>query len=310
MTGTTTIAQSLPVTEKPRRTLWREIVKARWPYFFISPFYILFAIFSLYPVLFSIYLSFTEWKGLGPIKFVGLKNYSLLFKDSVFWDSMVNGVMLFFIYVPLQTLLALVLAVVLNSKRVRGFQLFRTLIFIPNITNMVAAGITFRLLMNQENGLFNILLGMVGIPPVPWLENVWAARISLGLLIIWAWLGWNMVIMLAGLQTIPGELTEAALIDGASHSQAFFFVTVPLMRQVILFALVLSTMGTFSLFTEPLVLTNGGPMRATTTPIMAIFGQAFSNFRFGYASALSYVYFAIIFVLTLIQVRLGGRREA
>lgn len=310
MAGTTAMAQSLPITEKPRRPLWREIVKSRWPYFFISPFYILFAIFSLYPVLFSVYLSFTEWKGLGPIKFVGLKNYSLLFKDNVFWDSMVNGVILFFIYVPLQTFLALVLAVVLNSKRVRGFQLFRTLIFIPNITNMVAAGITFKLLMNQENGLFNIFLGMVGIPPVPWLENVWAARISLGLLIIWAWLGWNMVIMLAGLQTIPGELTEAALIDGASYSQAFFFVTVPLMRQVILFALVLSTMGTFSLFTEPLVLTGGGPMRATQTPIMAIFGQAFNNFRFGYASALSYVYFAIIFVLTLIQVRYGGRREA
>lgn len=310
MAGTTAITQPLPATERPRRTLWREIFKSRWPYFFISPFYILFAIFSLYPVLFSIYLSFTEWKGLGPIKFVGLKNYILLLKDNVFWDSMVNGIILFFIYVPLQTFLALVLAVVLNSKRVRGFQLFRTLIFIPNITNMVAAGITFKLLMNQQNGLFNILLGTVGIPPVPWLENIWAARISLGLLIIWAWLGWNMVIMLAGLQTIPGELTEAALIDGASQTQAFFFVTVPLMRQVVLFALVLSTMGTFSLFTEPLVLTGGGPMRATTTPIMAIFGQAFSNLRFGYASALSYVYFAIIFVLTLLQVRYGGRREA
>jgi ABC-type sugar transport system permease subunit len=247
---------------------------------------------------------------LGPIKFVGLKNYSLLLKDNVFWNSMVNGVLLFFIYVPLQTLLALILAVVLNSKRVHGFRLFRTLIFVPNITNMVAAGYTFKILMNHENGLFNVLLGMAGLPPVPWLENVWAARISLGLLIIWAWLGWNMVIMLAGLQTIPGELTEAALIDGASQSQAFFFVTVPLMRQVILFALVLSTMGTFSLFTEPFVLTGGGPMRATQTPIMAIFGQAFNNFRFGYASALSYVYFAIIFVLTLIQVRLGGRREA
>src|ERR1051326_1783839 len=116
MAGTTAVAQSLPVTEKPRRTLWREIVKARWPYFFISPFYILFAIFALYPILFSIYLSFTEWKGLGPIKFVGLKNYQLLFKDNVFWDSMVNGVILFFIYVPLQTFLALVLAVVLNSR--------------------------------------------------------------------------------------------------------------------------------------------------------------------------------------------------
>jgi ABC-type sugar transport system permease subunit len=289
------------------------VLKARWPYAFIAPFYILFAVFALYPIAFSVYLSFTEWKGLGPMTFVGLKNYELLFKDKVFWQSMLNGVILFLLYVPIMTCLSLVLAVLLNSQRVRGFRVFRTLIFMPYITNMVAAGFTFQLLLSQKNGLFNILLGWLGVPPVPWLESVWGARVSLSLLIIWAWLGYNMVIMLAGLQTIPGELTEAALIDGASPQQAFFYITIPLMRPVILFSVVLSTMGSFNLFTEGVTLfsaTDGhGPINATVTPIISIFDQAFDNFRFGYASAMAYVYFAIIFVLTLIQVRYFGRED-
>ena len=214
---------------------WKEIYKGRWPYLFISPFYLLFLIFGVYPILFSLYLSFTEWKGLGPIKIVGWKNFELLLKDKLFWHAMANGVILFLMYVPIMTLLALVLAVMLNSKRVRGFRFFRTLLFIPYIMNIVAAGFTFLLLLNQKYGLVNALLGIFNIPPVPWLESVWGSRVSLCLLVIWAWLGYNMVIMLAGLQTIPSELTEAALIDGASPIQAFFYITIPLMRPVILF---------------------------------------------------------------------------
>ena len=161
------------------RQKWKEIYKVRWPYLFISPFYILFLIFGVYPILFSFYLSFTEWKGLGPIKFVGLRNFELLFKDKVFWQSMTNGVILFFMYVPIMTFLALVLAVILNSKRVRGFRFFRTLLFIPYIMNIVAAGFTFRLLLNQKYGLVNALLEIFSIPPVPWLESAWGGRVSL-----------------------------------------------------------------------------------------------------------------------------------
>jgi len=290
------------------RQKWNEIYKARWPYLFISPFYILFIIFGVYPILFSLYLSFTEWKGLGPIKFVGLRNFELLLRDKIFWQSMTNGVILFFMYVPIMTFLALVLAVILNSKRVRGFRFFRTLLFIPYIMNIVAAGFTFRLLLNQKYGLVNALLEIFSIPPVPWLESTWGGRISLCLLVIWAWLGYNMVIMLAGLQTIPGELTEAALIDGASPIQAFFYVTIPLMRPVILFSVVLSTMGSFNLFSEIYNLTGGGPINATLTPVIVIFDQAFGNFRLGYASAMSYLYFLILFVLTLLQFRYFGRQ--
>jgi len=308
MTKTTAMNQSATSLLSKLRRKWLEIVKMRWPYLFISPFYILFLVFGVYPILFSLYLSFTEWKGLGPIKFVGLKNFELLFKDKLFWQSMTNGVILFFLYVPIMTFLALVLAVILNSKRVRGFRLFRTMIFIPYIMNIVAAGFTFRLMLNEKYGLVNLILGIFHIPPVPWLESVWGGRISLCLLVIWAWLGYNMVLMLAGLQTIPNELTEAALIDGASPTQAFFYVTIPLMRPVILFSVVLSTMGSFNLFSEIYNLTQGGPVNATITPVILIFRHAFTNFRLGYASAMAYLYFLILFVLTLAQFRYFGEQ--
>jgi ABC-type sugar transport system permease subunit len=282
-----------------------QMKKARWAYVFISPFYILFAIFGLYPMLLSLYLSLTRWKGVGPMEFAGLVNFGLIPKDRVFWQSMMNGIILFGLYVPILLFLALTLAVILNSGRIKGFRIFRTIIFLPFITNMVAAGFSFRILLEKQNGLFNMLLRIFEIPSVPWLENIWWARISLSLLIIWAWLGYNMVIMLAGLQTIPRDLSEAALVDGATPIQAFFRITVPLMRPVILFCLITSTIGSFGLFAEVTTLTLGGPANATITPLIRIYGVAFSSYQFGYASALAYTFFALIFLLTVFQFRLN-----
>ena len=290
-------------------SLWQRIKKARWAYAFISPFYILFAIFSLYPLLLSIYLSFTRWKGVGPMEFAGLINYSLLPKDKLFWQSMTNGVILFFLYVPIMLFLALALAVILNSGRVKGFRFFRTLIFLPFITNMVAAGYAFRILLEKQNGLFNVVLKYIGLPTVPWLESIWWARISLSLLIIWAWLGYNMVIMLAGLQTIPNDLNEAAMVDGATPFQAFLRITIPLMRPVILFAAITSTIGSFGLFAEVTTLTGGGRINATITPLIRIYNTAFGSFQYGLASAQGYTFFAFIFLLTILQFRLNREKE-
>jgi len=288
------------------RSVWKRIKKARWGYAFISPFYIMFSIFSLYPMVLSVYLSFTRWQGVGPMEFAGLVNYQLIPKDVVFWQSMVNGVILFFIYVPIMLFLALVLAVILNSGRVKGFRIFRTMIFLPFVTNMTAAGFTFRLMLDESNGLFNNILNLFGLPGAPWLEDIWWARISLCLLIIWAWLGYNMVIMLAGLQTIPNDLTEAALIDGASPIQAFFRITIPLMKPVILFTMITSTIGSFALFAEVTTLTQGGPANATITPLVRIYGTAFSgSFQYGLASAEAYTFFICIFILTILQFRLN-----
>jgi lactose/L-arabinose transport system permease protein len=302
-------AHPVPAKENKSGKTRREILRSRWAYVFISPFFIFYAIFGLYPMLFSIYLSLTTWKGVGPLTFVGIDNFIRLTKDKVFWQSMQNGGILFLLYVPVMIFLALVLAVVLNSGRVRGFRFFRTIIFLPFITNMVAAGFAFRILLTQQNGLINIALGWLGIPAVPWLESMWGARISLALLIIWAWLGYNMVIMLAGLQTISHELNEAAMVDGATPIGAFFHITIPLMRPVILFCAITSLMGSFGLFAEVSTLTQGGPANATITPLIRIYNAAFGSLQFGYASALAYTYFAIIFVATILQFRVFGKER-
>ena len=310
---------AVTATREKWRTLWYEIKKNRWAYVFISPFFLLFSVFGLFPIVFSMYLSFQRWNGVRPMEFIGLKHYNWLFQSvlgsgsggRVFWQSVENGFYLFIMYVPLMTFMAIVLAVILNSPRIRGFRFYRTLIFAPYVTSMIAAGFTFRLMLTNDGGLFNLVLDGVGLPTVAWLEEAWWGRASLCMLVIWGWLGYNMVLMLAGLQTIPKELAEAARVDGASPRQVLFRITMPLLRPMILFSVVLSTMGTFALFNEVMALTNGtaGPRRATLTPIVHIYNDAFQNFWFGRASAQGYVYFLLLFVLTIFQFRYIGRGE-
>jgi ABC-type sugar transport system permease subunit len=290
-------------------TLRRQMWRSRWPLLFVSPFFVLFAVFNVYPVAFSFWLSLHDWPGLGPMDFVGLANYVELSHDTIFWNSMLNAALLFFIYVPVMTLLAIVIAAVLNSGFLKLQGLWRALIFLPNITSMVAAGYTFRLMLDKDSGALNHALAFIHVAAVPWLDDVWWARISLGLLMLWAWLGYNTVLMLGGLQTIPREVIEAAKVDGASAIQAFWRITVPLLRPMIVFAVTISIIGTFSMFTEPYVLTRGGPVRATETPVLQIFSTTFDDLRFGYAAAESYVYFAIIVAITLLQFWTISRRD-
>jgi ABC-type sugar transport system permease subunit len=298
-------------TTPARRGLWHAIKKHRWAYAFISPFYILFLIFGVFPILYSLFLSFHEWNLIRPMEYVGLKNYNFLLGPggSVFWHSIGNGIILFLMYVPIMTFLAIVLAVILNSPRVRGFRVFRTMYFAPYVTSMIAAGFTFRILLENNGGLFNVLLETVGLPTVPWLESVWGTRVSLSLLVIWGWLGFNMVLMLTGLQTIPRELNEAAYLDGGNSRQVLFHITIPLLRPIILFSVILSTIGSFGLFNEVMALGGSGPQRAILTPLVHIYGVAFGDFNMGRASAMAYVYFALIAVLTFIQFRYIGREE-
>jgi ABC-type sugar transport system permease subunit len=288
----------------------RRFARHGWPLLFISPFFILFAVFSLYPIGFSAWLSLHDWSLIGPARWVGLDNYHALLHDTLFWQSMLNAALLFLIYVPAMTFLALVLAALLNSRYVRLEGLWRTLIFLPYImSGTVAAAFTFQLLLDGDAGYANRLLSFVGVSPVSWLGSTWWARISVGLLVLWAWLGYNMLIMLAGLLAIPPELSEAARVDGAGPVRIFFRITVPLLRPVILFSVTLSIIGTFSLFTEPLLLTNGGPANATTTPVIQIWQNTFSFLRVGYSAAMSWVYFAVIVVMALTQFFLISRRD-
>jgi ABC-type sugar transport system permease subunit len=308
-------AETVSPAARPARAAGTLVVRRRfrrlgWPLLFVSPFFVLFAVFSLYPIGFSFWLSLREWSLTGPARWVGLANYRALFHDALFWQSMLNAGLLFLIYVPAMTFLALVLAALLNSRYVRLQGFWRTLIFLPYImSGTVAAAFTFQLMLDRNAGYANKFLSLLGVSPVPWLDNTWWARISLGMLVLWAWLGYNMLIMLAGLQAIPAELGEAARVDGAGPVRIFWHITVPLLRPVIVFAVTLSIIGTFSLFTEPLLLTNGGPANATTTPVLQIWQNTFSFLRVGYSAAMSWIYFAVIVVIALTQYFLVSRRD-
>jgi len=308
-------AETIEPAARPERAAWlvrgrRRLRRVAWPLLCITPFFVLFGVFSLYPIGFSLWLSFREWSLTGPARWIGLANFRALAHDSLFWQSMLNAALLFLIYVPAMTLLALVLASLLNSRYVRLQGFWRTVIFLPYImSGTVAAAFTFQLMLDRNAGYANKLLSFVGVSPVPWLDNTWWARISLGLLVLWAWLGYNMLIMLAGLQAIPPELAEAARVDGAGPVRIFWHITVPLLRPVIVFAVTLSIIGTFSLFTEPLLLTNGGPANATTTPVLQIWQNTFSFLRVGYSAAMSWIYFAVIVTIALTQYFLVSRRD-
>lgn len=283
-----------------------ELRRAWWGLVFVAPFGILFAAFYLYPITLSMYLSFTRWSGRGALRFIGLDNYAALLQDALFWRSMGNSALLFAMHVPIMLLLAFALAVALNRPRVRGFRFFRALIFLPYISNLVGAGITFRVLFDTK-GTLNRVLELVQIAPVPWLESEWGARLALCLLILWAWVGYHMVILLSGLQCIPRPVQEMAMIDGANPLQVALYVTMPLMRPVLIFTGVVATLNAFGLFTEVAILTGGGPINATLTPLVYLTRYPFANFRLGYGAAVSYTYLMLVVVFTLIQVRLFSR---
>lgn len=280
-----------------------------WAYVFILPFAIFWLGFFLYPILYSIFLAVHDWPGAGPMTYVGVDNYKALLSDRRFWTSARNLSVIYLLYVPAMTFFALVIASVLNAGYLRLQGMWRSFIFVPHAVNMVAAGYTWRLMMQEEGGLYNRLLGVVGGSPIPWLNDPTWAVLSISLLMVWAWLGFHTIIMLAGLQTIPDDVLEAARVDGASATQRFFHVTVPLMRPVIGFSVVYSTIQTFKIFTQPFILTGGGPANATMTPIMQIFSTTFETLRLGYAAAMSWAFFGVMAVVTLLLAKFFVRKE-
>jgi lactose/L-arabinose transport system permease protein len=292
------------------RRSWERWWSKLAPYFFISPFYILFLVFSAFPILFSAYISLTNWEGVRPYQFVGLDNYRVLFGDPSFGRSLVNIVIIALGFQPIFLFLSLLFAVLLNntSLRFRGF--FRTVYFLPVVTSLVVVGLVFTMLLDPKYGLVNAALTSIGVPTIHWLDDPKWMRVVIILALIWRWTGYEMVIMLAGLQSIPLDMYEAAKVDGANTVQSFLQITVPLMQPVILFCVVLSTIGTFNIFDEAYVFfnTSGGSQEAGLVPGVFLYRAGFTYFRFGYASAFAYVLGAIIVFLSVIQLRLGRER--
>ncbi|QES51659.1 lactose ABC transporter permease [Streptomyces venezuelae] len=277
------------------------------PYLFVLPALLLFAAFKLYPIGSSFVLSLHRTVG-GKETFAGADNYNRLIHDPLFWTALKNTAVVLVVQVPLMLALATGLAVALNSRLLHGRSIFRLGFFLPMVTGLVAYGIAFSVLLNKDYGLVNWLLGLAGLDAVPWLTDPLWARISLGLALTWHYTGYNAVILLARLQTVPAELYDAAAVDGAGAWQTFRHVTLPGLRPALLLTTVLSTIGTLQLFDEPFVLTGGGPDNATLTIGVYLYQNAFKYFDFGYASAIAYALAVLIGILGLIQFRILGEK--
>jgi len=278
-------------------------------YFLISPFLIIFGIFWLFPLIYSFVLSFHKYSGFQSAKFIGLDNFLTLFRDERFWIALKNNIYLWLGMVPLRTFLALLLAFLLNSTYVKFKGFFRVVYLLPYVIAIVIVAVMFKILLAYHGGLVNTMLHYLGFQAIPWLESKPWDLISVIIAIFWQNLGYFTIIMLGGLQRIRRELYEAARIDGASESQLFIRITIPLMKPIILFIVVMSTIWLSKIFAQPLILTDGGPNYSSTTLTLLLYRYAFGYFKLGYASSLAMTVFWIILVLTIIQLKYLGEKE-
>lgn len=275
------------------------------PYTFVLPYLVIFGLFWAWPILYSVYLSFLDTRGF-PWALEWGVNWGRILKDPFFMQALKNTLLLLLIQVPIMLVLATGLAVALNSPllKLKGF--YRFAFFAPVVVGAVAYSAVFRLLFNTQNGAVNAALTGLGLPRIDWLNAPVPAFILIILTVTWRWTGYNAIIILAGLQNIALELYEAAKIDGASPWQQFWRITLPLLRPILLFSLVLSVIGTLQLFTEPFLITGGGPGNATLTLGVYLYQQGFRTFNFGYASAIGYAIAALAVLFSALQLRLFG----
>jgi multiple sugar transport system permease protein len=297
------ICNRLPMlrTSRPYRPARREALLF---YLCISPWLLGFALFILGPVLASLGLSFTRWDLLTDPVFTGLRNYGRMVDDQLFWQSLRVTLRYTLLYVPAELAGGLLLALLMNQRGVRGIRGVRTIYYLPTIISGVAFVVVWMWLFHPEAGLINATLARVGIQGPRWLADPNTALTALWLMSLWG-LGRAALIYLAGLKGIPQQLYEAAAIDGAGALQSFRHVTLPMLTPTIFFNLVLSIIGTFQTFTSAFVATNGGPLDSTLFYVLYLYRKAFQEFQMGYASALAWVLFLIILVLTIIVVRSG-----
>jgi multiple sugar transport system permease protein len=274
-------------------------------YLFLLPALLIITVFVFIPIIASLYLSFTEYNVLQPPKWVGLKNYTtLLFEDRLFWKAVKNTVVYVAVTVPIGVVMALLLAVAVDH--IQWFKhLYRTVYFLPTITSIVAVSVIWRwLYAGGKYGLINFVLMKLGFQPVDWLTNPHTTLPAIIVMSIWGGLGYNFVIFLAGLQEIPRTVYEAALIDGASRRQNFWYITLPLLRPVMVFVIMMSLISSFQVFDQVYILTQGteyvgGVLHSALTIVTYLYERGFERFYMGYASAIAYLLFSVIFVLTL-----------
>ncbi|MEU9892274.1 carbohydrate ABC transporter permease [Streptomyces phaeochromogenes] len=306
---TTAIAD--PASSARKRTSTRRaaprLKRSRAPYLFIAPFYVLYVLFMLVPVLVSLWLSLTEWVGLGTPQWVGLRNYRLLATDVSFHRALGNTGVFVMIAVFVVVPLALLIAQALNTRGLRVRDLWRTAYFVPIVVSPIIVALIFGLIFDRQFGLLNsVLRALFGTGGVDWLGDPDLAKTSIGLVMLWRWTGYLTVFFLAGLQAVPKELYEAAALDGAGRIRTFTTVTLPALKPVTAFVVVTSFIGAAQIFEEPYLLTGGGPAESTLSVTMFIYRAAFQRQQFGYAAAAAVVLFVLVFGLSQLFNRLLG----
>lgn len=287
----------------------RRIGKERYGYRFIAPFFIAFLIFQLYPIIYSLVISFTKWDGMSKdIIFVGLDNYARLIKDPIFLKSIGNTWIIWICAVIPQMVFAILLAVVLNDKKLKGKGLFRGVYYVPNLVTAASIGVLFSFLFGWQSGTINRLLMSLNLikEPINWLISSSYSRGIISFAQWWMWFGYSMIIFMAGMNTIPDDVYESATIDGASKWQSFWSITMPLLKPTILFSTITSLIGGMQIFDLPNALTkgSGGPDNSTITMVMYLYNTAFKNYNFGYGAAIGYGLFILILVFSIISFKL------
>jgi len=270
------------------------------PYLLVSPYIVHFILFVAFPVGFSIVLTFHQWNIISPMEYTGLNNYIRLFNDKTFLRSIGNTLIFLVIHIPLQIIFALFLAEILNQKiKLRGA--FRGAFFLPVIVSGVVVTILWQQLYGFDTGLLNRLLTEIGLGKIGWLTDPNLAMSSIAIMATWKNVGLYIVLFLVGLQTVPPQYYEAAELEGASHSQKFFKITLPMINPTIFMVVLLSTIGGFSLFIEPYVMTGGGPLNSTISAVLYIYKQGFFYYHMGYAATLGLFFALIILGVVIIQ---------
>ncbi len=274
---------------------------------FISPPLIVFMVFIFIPMGVALFISLQKWNLLSSMRFVGLANYKKLFTSPHFWNSVKVSFLYVLGTVPLSIGLGLIIAIMLNHV-LHGIAFFRLMIYLPVITSMAAAAIVFQYLFEPNIGFFNYVFSLLGLPPMQWLNDRYQALIAVIIVGIWKRVGYNAIIMLAGLQTIPRYYYEAAKIDGASRFQMTRKITIPLLSSVTFFVTVMQIIASLKVFTSIVVMTEGGPARGTDVLPYFLYRNAFQYHKMGYASAAAIFLFTIIFIFTLLQFKFGEKK--
>ena len=280
-------------------------------FWFLTPALAVIAAFFFVPVVASVLLSVTDFDiyavaSFANLRFIGYDNYAHLLRDPLFWVALKNTAYFVFIAGPLSIGVSLAAAVLLSAKLVRFKAVFRTIFFLPVITTLVAVAVVWRYVYHPRFGLLNYGVSFVGIGPIDWLGDPAWAMPAIILLAVWKNFGFNMVIFVAGLQSIPGRLYEVASLDGAGTRRQFWHVTLPMLAPTFAFVTIITLIGYFQLFAEPYVMTQGGPGQSTLSVVLLMYQEGFRWWNMGYAAAVAFVLFVIILALTLVSLRLRG----